>query len=153
MLPDERLYMNFDFDFDFDRVRKFLIVLKMCRCATILYVWFPGCPLLRGMFVLKSHVGRSNLVRCPESRSVRPSEVIYVSAFVRCREVVRFSEGPLWEVRLYTCVGYLNSNLHTDCTRTNQCGAHNFQVTGPVLLLNGDEAADLLSHPPGLPCR
>ena len=24
------------------------------------------------------------------------------TAFVRCREVVRFSEGPLWEVRLYT---------------------------------------------------
>ena len=23
------------------------------------------------------------------------------TAFVRCREVVRFSEGPLWEVRLY----------------------------------------------------
>ena len=25
------------------------------------------------------------------------------TAGVRCREVVRFSEGPLWEVRLYTC--------------------------------------------------
>ena len=25
------------------------------------------------------------------------------TAFVRCREVVRFSEGPLWEVRLYHC--------------------------------------------------
>ena len=24
------------------------------------------------------------------------------TAGVRCREVVRFSEGPLWEVRLYT---------------------------------------------------
>ena len=25
------------------------------------------------------------------------------TAGVRCREVVRFSEGPLWEVRLYLC--------------------------------------------------
>ena len=24
------------------------------------------------------------------------------TAGVRCREVVRFSEGPLWEVRLYS---------------------------------------------------
>ena len=36
--------------------------------------WFPAqCP--RGDFVLKSHVGSSNLVRCPELRSVRFSEV------------------------------------------------------------------------------
>ena len=54
---------------------------------------------------MKSHVGSSNLVRWPESRSVRLSEVIGTivisirnTAFVRCREVVRFLEGPLWEV-------------------------------------------------------
>ena len=51
---------------------------------------------------------------------------------------------------VYMCGLY---NLRTDCRRTNECGAHNFQVTGPVLLLNGDEAADLLSHPSGLSCR
>ena len=64
-----------------------------------------GCPLFRGSFALKSHVGSLDLVRCPESRSVRFSEVaniLYITmlnsigntALVRCREVVRFSEGP-----------------------------------------------------------
>ena len=45
---------------------------------TILRVWFPGCSLfrIRGNFVLKSHVGSLNDVRCPESRSVRFSEVL-----------------------------------------------------------------------------
>ena len=53
-----------------------------------------------------------SVVRCPESRSVHFSEVNYVlyiavaisiraTDFVRCKEVVRLSEGPLWEVRLY----------------------------------------------------
>ena len=53
-------------------------------------------------------------VRCPESRSVRFSEVALVlklyivisiraTDFVRCRQVVLLSDGdgPLWEVRLY----------------------------------------------------
>ena len=44
-------------------------------CA-ILGVWFPGCPLFRGNFVLESAVGSVALVRCPESRSVRFSEVV-----------------------------------------------------------------------------
>ena len=58
-------------------------------------------------------LGSQDFVRCPESRSVRFSEAAYIcmktmvisirnTAGVRCREVVRFSEGPLWEVRLYT---------------------------------------------------
>jgi len=34
------------------------------------------CPLFRGNFVLKSAVGSPDLVRCPESRSVRFSEVV-----------------------------------------------------------------------------
>ena len=54
-----------------------------------------------------------SLVRCPESRSVRFSEVAFVlkavvisiraTDFVRCRQVVLLSDGdcPLWEVRLY----------------------------------------------------
>ena len=37
---------------------------------TILRVWFPGCPLFRGNFVLKSAVGSLDLVRCPESRGI-----------------------------------------------------------------------------------
>ena len=37
-----------------------------------------GCPLFRGSFALKSHVGSLDLVRCPESRSVRFSEVANV---------------------------------------------------------------------------
>ena len=64
---------------------------------------------------MKSH-GSSNLVRLPLGGYLCVSTTVISicnSAFVRCREVVRFSEGPLWEVRLYTCVGYLNSNLHT----------------------------------------
>ena len=48
----------------------------MCMYGTILRVWFPGCPLFRGNFVLKSVVGSLDLVRCPESRSVRFSEVV-----------------------------------------------------------------------------
>ena len=47
-----------------------------CMYGTILRVWFPGCPLFRGNFVLKSAVGSLDLVRCPESRSVRFSEVV-----------------------------------------------------------------------------
>ena len=48
----------------------------MCMYGTILRVWFPGCPLFKGNFVLKSAVGSLDLVRCPESRSVRFSEVV-----------------------------------------------------------------------------
>ena len=44
----------------------------------ILWEWFPVCPLFGGNFVLKSHVGSSSFVRCPESRSVRFSEVVLV---------------------------------------------------------------------------
>ena len=47
-----------------------------CMYGTILRVWFPRCPLFRGNFVLKSAVGSLDLVRCPESRSVRFSEVV-----------------------------------------------------------------------------
>ena len=47
-----------------------------CIYSTILRVRFPGCPLFRGNFVLKSAVGSPDLVRCPESRSVRYSEVV-----------------------------------------------------------------------------
>ena len=43
----------------------------MVSYCAILEVWFPGCPLFRGNFVLKSAVGSVALVRCPESRSVR----------------------------------------------------------------------------------
>ena len=50
------------------------------------YVWvwhtFEGmvswCPLLGSEFVLESHVGSWSFVRCPETRSVRFSEVAYV---------------------------------------------------------------------------
>ena len=78
-----------------------------------LWAWFPACPLFGGNFVSKSHVGSSSFVRCPESRSIRFSEVncfsittmlisIRSTELVRCREVVgRFSEGPLSEARLY----------------------------------------------------
>ena len=48
------------------------------RGPSILWVWFPVCPLFGGNFVLKSHVGSSSFVRCPESRSVRFSEVALV---------------------------------------------------------------------------
>ena len=48
----------------------------MVSCCAILGVWFPRCPLFRGNFVLKSAVGSVALVRCPESRSVRFSEVV-----------------------------------------------------------------------------
>ena len=48
------------------------------RDHIILWVWFPVCPLFGGNFVLKSHVGSSSFVRCPESRSVRFSEVALV---------------------------------------------------------------------------
>ena len=63
--------------------------------GTILRVWFPGCPLLRGNFVLKCAIGSLDLVCCPESRSVH------------------FSEGPLSEVRLqYTSfLGYYTNAL------------------------------------------
>ena len=73
-------------------------------------MWFPGCPLFRGNFVEKS---RGEYESCPLSGiKKRPPlggylciSTIVISirntAFVRCREVVRFSEGPLWEVRLY----------------------------------------------------
>jgi len=44
--------------------------------GTILRVQFPGCLLFRGNFVLKSAFGSLDLVRCPESRSVRFSEVV-----------------------------------------------------------------------------
>ena len=37
-----------------------------------------GCPLFRGKIVLKSSVGSRDFVRCPESRSVRFSEAVYV---------------------------------------------------------------------------
>ena len=64
------------------------------------------------IFMLKSHVGSSSFVRCPESRSVDPllggcfsisNMLISIrnTELVRCREVVRFSEGPLSEARLY----------------------------------------------------
>ena len=108
------------------RARKFLIVFKMFGCATILQVWFSGCPLFRGNFVLKNHVGSSNLVRCPESRSVRLSEVIMHqqttivisirnTTFVRCGEVVRFSEGPLREVRLQLYIHKRKDQHSKDC--------------------------------------
>ena len=48
----------------------------MVNYCAILGVWFPGCPLFRGNFVLESAVGSVALVRCPESRSVRFSEVV-----------------------------------------------------------------------------
>ena len=72
-------------------------------------MWFPVCPLFRGTFVLKS---RWEFESCPLSRiKKRPPlggclciSTVVISmrntAFVRCREVVRFLEGPLWEVRL-----------------------------------------------------
>ena len=37
--------------------------------VTILRVWFPGCLLLRGNFVLKSAIGSLDLVCCPESKA------------------------------------------------------------------------------------
>ena len=77
-----------------------------------------GCLLFRGSFALKSHVGSLDLVRCPESRSVHFSEVTITmlnsignTALVRYREVVRFSEGPLSEARLYVHVA---ASLITD---------------------------------------
>ena len=39
-------------------------------------VMVSRCPLFRGNFVLKSAVGSTNLVRCPESRSAHFSEVV-----------------------------------------------------------------------------
>ena len=54
-----------------------------CGCPQNVWVCYnfisvvPGCLLFRDNFVLKSPVGSSNLVRCPESRSVRLSEVAY----------------------------------------------------------------------------
>ena len=48
------------------------------RVHIILWVWFPVCPLFGGNFVLKSHVGSLSFVCCPESRSVRFSEVALV---------------------------------------------------------------------------
>ena len=48
----------------------------MVSYCAILGAWFPGCPLFRGNFVLKSAVGSVALVRCLESRSVHFSEVV-----------------------------------------------------------------------------
>ena len=62
------------------------------------------CLLFRGNFVLKSTVGSTDFVHCPESRSGRRLFKYYMvisirnTASVCCREVVRFSEGPLSEV-------------------------------------------------------
>ena len=67
----------------------------------ILWVWFLS---VRDSFALKNRIGSISFVRCPESRSVRLSEVgfVYTKAvvisiratdFVRCREVVLLSEG------------------------------------------------------------
>ena len=84
----------------------------MFNYCAIVGVWFPGCPLFRGNFVLESAVG-SVRSSCPLSGiEKRPflggclSTITIVISFrnkecVRCREVVRFSEGPLSEVRLY----------------------------------------------------
>lgn len=40
------------------------------HCVVYLKVWFSGCLLFGGIFVLKSHVGSLNLVRCLESGSI-----------------------------------------------------------------------------------
>ena len=68
-----------------------------------------GCSLFRGNFVLKSRWEfesclLSGIKKCPLLGGYLCISTIVISihntAFVRCREVVRFSEGPLWEVRL-----------------------------------------------------
>ena len=81
------------------------------RYGTILKVWFPGCPLFRGNFVLKSAIGKFR--PCPLSgikkrlhlKGCLSITIMIISIFntdcVRCKEDVHFSEGPLLEVRLY----------------------------------------------------
>ena len=67
----------------------------------ILRVLVSWCPLFCGNSVLKSAV---DFVNCPESRSLSITTMvisIHNTDCVRCREVVRFSEGPLSEVRLH----------------------------------------------------
>ena len=53
-------------------------ILSFLKCMFYLWVWFLACPLFGGNFILTSHVGSSSFVRCPESRSVRFSEVALV---------------------------------------------------------------------------
>ena len=51
---------------------------------------------------------------------------IRATDFVRCKEVVRFSEGPLWEVWLYTCVqctGHWQGRIDTTLPY-NTCTLH-----------------------------
>ena len=73
---------------------------------------FPECPLSGGKNTLQKRFGTYDNVRCPEFRGGRFSEVanvLQVSGFqsvtrtlsTASRECVRFSECPLWEVRLY----------------------------------------------------
>ena len=64
--------------------------------------------VIRGSFQRTFAVGSMQFVRCPESRSVRSwgyiSTIVIsigATASVLYREVVRWWEGPLWEVPLY----------------------------------------------------
>ena len=49
----------------------------MFNYCAILGVWFPGCPLFRGNFVLESAVGSVALVRCPEYREASVSRGLF----------------------------------------------------------------------------
>jgi len=67
--------------------------------------------IIRGTVVQSWSVGSTQLVRCPESRSVHlwedtSSVVISIgaTASVCYREVVHSWEGPLWEVPLYSAL-------------------------------------------------
>ena len=72
---------------------------------------FPPCPLNRSDFVWGKSVQErascplSGIGKCPLLGGCKYITAIGISIratdFDRCREVVRFSEGPLWEVRLY----------------------------------------------------
>ena len=59
---------------------------------------YRGCPLLGGSLSINAMLN-----------SIRGID------FVRCTEVVRFSECPLWEVPLYMLNGFISDSL-TACS-------------------------------------
>ena len=46
------------------------------------------------------------------------------TAGVRCREVVRISEGPLWEVRLYSYIATSGKMLYANVCRNTWALMH-----------------------------
>ena len=64
------------------------------------------CSLYRDSFALRQFCPLSGIEKRPRLGGWFCTKAVVISIratdFVRCREVVLLSEGPLWEVRLYT---------------------------------------------------